>query len=76
VAEEQDQLVQSLRTEVAVLQANVDELTNRCRYLEELIDTFFDSPLWKRLLFMVDGWPADRIAGRPADRPWRRWWTS
>jgi hypothetical protein len=68
--------IASLWAEIDSLKVNVEQLQRRCRYLEELIDTFFDSPLWRRLLFVVDGWPADRIASRPADRPWRKWWTS
>lgn len=36
------------------------------------------TPLWKRVLFRIDGWPGQRNlnAERPAWRPWRRWWTS
>lgn len=55
---------------------NVRQLQARVRYMEDLFDTYFDTPLWKRLLFVIDGWPMDGITNRPNKRPWRRWWTS
>lgn len=62
---------------ITSLTNRVDMLEKRMRYLEDLFDSWFDSPLWKRLVFIVDGWPMDRISNRPRPgRPWRRWWTS
>lgn len=35
------------------------------------------TPLWKRLVFRIDGWPVrDLNAPAPAWRPWRKFWTS
>jgi hypothetical protein len=53
-----------------------DELAARVRRLEKIEDTR-GSPLWKRLLFRLDGWPrAGVLAAAPRWRPWRRLWTS
>jgi hypothetical protein len=43
----------------------VDDLERRIHYLEELVDTYLHSPVWKRIWFWVEGWPADRIASSP-----------
>lgn len=61
---------------VTSLTNRVDMLEKRVRYMEDLFDTYFDTPLWKRLLFVIDGWPMGGITNRPSQRPWRRWWTS
>ena len=54
---------------------NLGQLHNRVRKLEEMIDTR-DTPLWKRILFRIDGWPRwTEVADKPANRPWRRGWT-
>jgi hypothetical protein len=47
------------------------DLERRLRDVEDLWDTFLHTPLWKRILFAIDGWPTDRL-GPPRDRPWRR----
>ena len=56
----------------------------RIAELERLVsdhDQRFDTlqtPLIRRLLFRIDGWPGQRDlnAEAPAWRPWRRWWRS
>lgn len=60
-------------------EVHITSLTNnqraqeaRIRYMEDLFDTFFDSPIWKRTLFWWVGWPMDRITNRPNERWWRR----
>lgn len=52
------------------------ELERRVRYLEKVIDTRA-TPLWRRILFRIDGWPTWAIVAKaPAWRPWRHFWTS
>lgn len=66
----------SYRAEVESLWFNVDQQADRIRMLEKMLDTRA-TPLWKRILFRVDGWPSwSIVAKNPAWRPWRRWWTS
>jgi hypothetical protein len=65
----------SHRAEIDSLWVNCRQLAGRVRYLEKLAD-IYESPGWKRLLFVLDGWPAHRVVSRPAWRPWRRWFTS
>lgn len=60
---------------VRSLTQRVGELERRVRALEELEDTMA-TPLYKRLIFALDGWPWWRVVARPQWRPWRRWWTS
>lgn len=50
-------------------------LENKVRQLEKLQDTM-DAPLWKKFIFLVDGWPLFRVVEKPQWRPWRKWWTS
>lgn len=50
----------------------IDDLERRIHYMEEMMDTYLDSPIWKRIWFWIDGWPADRIASQPKKRWWRR----
>lgn len=58
------------------LRINDVQQAKRIRTLEKMIE-IKDSPLWKRILFWIDGWaPWYRIVDRPQWRPWRRWWTS
>jgi|KBSSwiStaDraftv2_1062776.scaffolds.fasta_scaffold111393_4 hypothetical protein len=61
--------------DITSLWINYRELERRIRLLEDLVDVN-DSPLWKRILFVVDGWPLRRVVDKPRWRPWRRWWTS
>jgi hypothetical protein len=60
---------------LASIEFNLVQLRNRVRRLEELEDTM-NTPLLRRLLFALDGWPWFRVVERPQWRPWRRWWTS
>jgi len=61
--------------DITSLWINYRELERRIRLLEDLVDVN-DSPLWKRILFVVDGWPLRQVVDKPRWRPWRRWWTS
>jgi hypothetical protein len=55
---------------------NLLQLERRLRTVEKLLDTRA-TPLWRRILFRLDGWPSwSVVAPRPAWRPWRRWFTS
>lgn len=53
------------------------ELERMVSDMDQRFDTL-QTPLWKRILFRIDGWPGQKNlnAPRPAWRPWRRWWTS
>lgn len=57
------------------LWVNVEDLQKRVRYLEKLED-IWNTPWWKIVLFVIDGWPLRRVVRQPQWRPWRRWWTS
>lgn len=63
---------ESLRAEIDSLWINVRQLSARCRLLEKLAETHLETPWWKRLLFVLDGWPLHGLAERPQWRPWRR----
>lgn len=65
----------SVDAEIESLWVNIRQQAARIRELEKMLDVWA-SPWWKRLLFWLDGWPANRLADRPAWRPWRRWFTS
>lgn len=66
----------STRVELDSLKVNDEQLAGRVRLLEKMMDTR-SSPLWKRVLFRLDGWPSwPTVATDPAWRPWRRWWQS
>lgn len=55
----------------------IAELERIVSDMDQRFDTL-QTPLWKRIMFRIDGWPGQRNlnAERPAWRPWRRWWTS
>lgn len=65
----------SVRAELDSLIYNDRLLAERVHTLEEMIDTR-STPLWKRIMFRLDGWPPWYVIGKPAWRPWRKWWTS
>lgn len=49
------------------------ELETRVRQVEKQLDTL-GTPLWKRLLFRIDGWPPWwDVAHVRAWRPWHCW---
>ncbi len=63
---------------------HIASLTIRVQELERLVSDHYQrfdtlqTPLWKRILFRIDGWPGQKNlnASAPKWRPWRRWWTS
>jgi hypothetical protein len=59
-----------------MLKRNVVSLEVALKRHEELLDTFVQTPAWKRWLFILDGWSGHKVIDRPKWRPWRRWWTS
>jgi hypothetical protein len=63
--------------EIENLQVNQTEQWRIIRDLEKRMLTL-QTPLWKRVLFRIDGWPGQKNlnAEKPEWRPWRRWWTS
>jgi hypothetical protein len=71
--------VKSVETRVASLElldearaAAISALAARVRTLEKMLDTKA-TPLWKRVWFRIDGWPAwYHVAARRAWRPWHR----
>lgn len=68
--------LQNLRAEVDSLTVNYKQLAGRVRLMEKRFDTL-NTPLWKRLLFRIDGWgPWHVVRDKPKWRIWRRWWTS
>jgi hypothetical protein len=64
------------QAEIDSLKVNVHQLQQRVRLLEKYADTWTLTPWWKRLLFVVDGWPTHKLVSRPQWRPWRKRWTS
>ena len=65
-----------LNMEMESLKVNQDQHAYRIRLLEKMLDTRA-TPLWKRILFRLDGWPSwTTVVATPAWRPWRKWWTS
>lgn len=56
--------------EIESLKVNVRELSRRLRLAEDKLDTFVETPWWKRLWFALDGWPLYRLSERRQWRPW------
>lgn len=67
--------VEEAEIHILSLWINYKQLADRTRNLEELADVW-NSPWWKLVIFMIDGWPLRRVVKKPQWRPWRRWWTS
>lgn len=67
--------VESLDSEVSALWKELGNVSRRVRRLESLEDTM-NTPLRRKIVFLIDGWPLFRVVDRPQWRPWRRWWTS
>ena len=55
----------------------IGELERMVSDMDQRFDTL-QTPLLRRLLFRIDGWPGQRDlnADAPAWRPWRKWWRS
>jgi hypothetical protein len=66
---------ESVDAEIDSLWVNVNQLAGRTRQLEKIHDVW-DTPWWRLVVFVVDGWPLRRVVKQPQWRPWRRWWTS
>ena len=68
--------IEDLQTQITSLQLNEKQLYSRVRLLEKRFETL-NTPVWKRILFRIDGWPAwHYVVARPNNRPWRKRWTS
>ena len=52
--------VDSLRAEIESLNVRYAELARRLREVEEYVDVV-TSPLWKRVLWWLQGWRFDRV---------------
>ena len=51
-------------------------LAERVAVLEEHVD-MLQTPVWKRTVFWLNGWPFRPVAvlsSRQKRRPWHRWW--
>lgn len=46
-------------------------LEGRIQDLEELLDLLL-TPWWKKVWFVVQGWPLKQVVGSPQWRPWRK----
>lgn len=58
------------------LEINNVQLAGRVRHLEKMMDTRA-TPLWRRVVFRLDGWPSwPYVVAAPRSRPWRKWWRS
>lgn len=68
--------VASLENLCDSLKTQCESLRNDYRHHEKLFDTFILTPLWKRIIFLIDGWSGHEIVKQPQWRPWRRWWRS
>lgn len=67
---------ESTKSEIFSLKVNMDQQAHRIRMLEKMLDTRA-SPLWRRIVFRLDGWPSwATVSSRPSWRPWHRWWRS
>jgi hypothetical protein len=66
---------ESLRAEIESLKLDREQLWREVRELQKENDTFVKTPLWKKCLFWLDGWPLIRIVARRQWRPWHldRW---
>lgn len=57
--------------EIESLKKRVNQLEQQNVELHEMIDTLW-TPWWKKLWFLIDGWPLYRLADHPSWRPWHR----
>lgn len=71
-----DEWRSSIEARLDSLEVNVQHhLPDRLHAVEELA-YYMDSPLWRRIVWAIDGWPWWKVRDYPQWRPWRRWWTS
>lgn len=47
-------------------------LEGRIQDLEEQLDLLL-TPWWKKVWFVIQGWPLKRVVDHPQWRPWHRW---
>lgn len=74
--EQHTERITELERQVRSLIENQEADRLRLEHIEDFFRTA-DTPLWKRIVFRLDGWgPWFRIRGEPRWRPWRRWWRS
>lgn len=75
---DRDERIAEVERQVRSLQVNVE--ADRLTFEHEVRDRFstLNTPVWKRLLFRIDGWGPWHIVRRdgPRWRPWHRWWVS
>lgn len=62
--EEAAQHIESLTAQVRGLRLEVRDLTQR-------MDTM-QTPIWRRIVFWLDGWPWYNLNGEQRRRPWHR----
>lgn len=61
---------EDVETEIVSLKARIVGLEVDIRRANARIDVIW-TPFWKRIWFLVDGWPWYSLADHPAPRPWR-----
>lgn len=60
-------------------QLHAEDAALRAVYENKVFNRFstLNTPVWKRLLFRIDGWgPWHIVRDSPKWRPWRNWWVS
>jgi hypothetical protein len=63
--------IESFEQEIESLKVNVKQLQNRVRCLEKIVETIW-TPWWKKIWFVIDGWPLYRIVKKRQWRPWHK----
>lgn len=63
--------IDSILARLNSLEFNNNQLENRVRYLEKLIDTK-NSSWYKRIWWRIDGWPPWYKVGERSWRPWHK----
>lgn len=61
---------ESVEAEINSLKVNSTELQRRVRILEKQMETFVTTPFWKKIWFVIDGWPLKRLTDKSQWRPW------
>ena len=66
----------NIEQQIFDLRADRDAISLRLEQVESVLKPAA-TPMWKRLIFRIDGWgPWWQNREEPRWRPWRRWWTS